>query len=302
MFGFGRNSHKTEKSRKSFSSQLFEAVFIILPIAFLIRTFGYGLYQVPSGSMETTMLVGERFFADKFSVLFWAPKHGDIISFNNATFDYSKNKLVSLLQQYVWGPENITKRVIGMPGDEIKGLIEENKPVIYLKKNGESEFKKLEESYINKYPLIAVSKPGTSSSIKYKSYDPKVSLENQPFYRIDQAEVTLAEKIAPLRGVATIMQPGSVLQGRSKNFDIFEIKLADDEYWVMGDNRLNSYDSRVWGPLKKHLIHGKIVYRLWSLDSDDNEAWWNFWIFDLIKHPIDFCKRVRWNRCFEVLK
>ncbi|MDZ4123965.1 MAG: S26 family signal peptidase, partial [Hydrogenophaga sp.] len=52
-------------------------IFIILLVIFLIRTFGFGLYQVPTGSMETTMLVGERFFADKFTPLFRPIKQGD---------------------------------------------------------------------------------------------------------------------------------------------------------------------------------------------------------------------------------
>ena len=61
----------------------------------------------------------------------------------------------------------------------------------------------------------------------------------------------------------------------------------------MGDNRLGSYDSRGWGPLdtNKVLIHGKIKFRIWSLDT--NYGWP---IFDLLKHPIDFWSRVRWRR------
>lgn len=302
MFGFGRKSHHAVKPKKSFKSQLFEAVFIILPIAFLIRTFGYGLYQVPTGSMETTMLVGERFFADKFSVLFWQPKYRDIISFNNATFPYSKNKLVELWQQYVWGPENITKRVIGMPGDQVKGVIEDGKPVIYLKKKGESELKKLDEPYVNKYPLIAVRKTSSKRPFDYRSYDPSVSFENQPFYKMTASEVKLGEKVSEFYGMPPLKEPASLFMDNGTNRDIFDVKLANDEYWVMGDNRLNSHDSRVWGPLKKKLIHGKIVYRLWSIDSSGDDAWWNFWIFDLIKHPINFWKSIRWSRCFEVLR
>lgn len=42
----------------------------------------------------------------------------------------------------------------------------------------------------------------------------------------------------------------------------FEITLAGDEYFVMGDNRLESFDSRSWGPLKKEYILGKPILRL----------------------------------------
>ena len=76
--------------------------------------------------------------------------------------------------------------------------------------------------------------------------------------------------------------------------DEFSVILGPDEYWVMGDNRRNSSDSRVLGPIKEKHIHGRIVFRIWSIDSD--EAWW---ILDLLKHPIDFWHRVRWNRFFQ---
>jgi len=76
--------------------------------------------------------------------------------------------------------------------------------------------------------------------------------------------------------------------------DIFDIYLKDNQYWVMGDNRCGSEDSRFWGPLDGSQIHAKIVFRIWSIDS--NSSWW---IFDLLRYPIDFFKKVRWSRCVQ---
>ena len=268
-----------------------ELIFIVIPIAFTIRTFIFGLYQVPSGSMETTLLVGERFFADKLSYWFTKPKRGDIIAFNDPKYPYSNNQIVKLWQKYFsWNVSNWTKRVIAIPGDHIKGTIENGTPVIYL--NG----KKLDESeYVNKYPLIATSvNPyylnGELIKFHFKSYDPNLPYDKQPFYNIDKENIILdvITKKPIIRWPYTPNEGGS---------DIFEYKLGPNEYFVRGDNRKNSSDSSCWGLLNGELIHGKIVFRIWSMDTD--EPWL---LIDLIKNPIKFWKKVRWSRCLNLIK
>ena len=293
------------KKNKSYYEQAIELIFIIIPVAFFIRTVFYGLYQVPTGSMETTMLVGERFLADKFTVLFKEIERGMIISFNDPIFPYSTNPVVKLWQEYVWGPANWTKRVIGIPGDCVRGRMEEGHPVVYLKKKGESEYKKLDEPYLNKYPLIPIWN-GPALGLEYinnkifndyfswRSYDSKFSYADQPFYVETDEQVKKGKYYAKELLHETIREPGTPYMHEGRNLDIYDFELKENQYWCMGDNRLNSFDCRAWGPLKRSFIHGRIVFRIWSLDSPN--AWW---ILDLIKHPIDFWKQIRWSRCWE---
>ncbi len=45
--------------------------------------------------------------------------------------------------------------------------------------------------------------------------------------------------------------------------DDVRLRLSDTEYFVMGDNRLHSSDSRRWGPVNQSLISGRALVRLW---------------------------------------
>ncbi len=320
-----------EKKQQGFLSSVVEFIFLLM-IVFFIRTFFFGLYQVPTGSMETTMLVGERFFADKFSYNFRKPRHGEIVAFNDPEFIYSENALINLFQRYVWGPSNWTKRVIGVPGDVLLGVVEDGKPIIY--RNGE----RLSEPYINKYPLIRSWKHDLNDIFKNigldlqkmsqgrridrewadrymsqrlsqelgapRSYDPSRSYDQQEFYRLKEDRIYKDEGGNPditVPGVPLFSTEQRTTPDQSHNnwnrSDIFFVRLAEGEYWCMGDNRLGSHDCRFFGPIQEHQIHGRIVFRIWSVDSD--ESWW---IVDLIKHPIDFFKRVRWNRFLQVIQ
>lgn len=291
-----------KKPNKSTIEQWIETIVIVVPIAFLIRTFGYGLYQVPSESMEKTMLVGERFIADKLTVWFQPIRHGDIISFDDPTYAYSKNSVINLWQRYVWGPSNWTKRVIGIPGDHIQGKIENGKPVVY--RNGQ----KLDESYVNQYPLIHLWRHFTPSSqdlylgnydTALRSFDPERPFDKQPFYKINPKMIMNPQFFSRQRSDyvfndthrCVLTYPDVPLANGN---DVFDVHLGPHEYWAMGDNRKGSYDSRGWGKLDGKLIHGKIKFRLLSIDSDDS-----WLILDLIKHPIDFWKKIRWSRCMQ---
>ena len=48
--------------------------------------------------------------------------------------------------------------------------------------------------------------------------------------------------------------------GETSDYD--KVTLEDDEYFILGDNRLISKDSRYFGPIKENEIKGKIVFRV----------------------------------------
>lgn len=53
--------------------------------------------------------------------------------------------------------------------------------------------------------------------------------------------------------------------GQTDDYD--KITLKDDEYFILGDNRPISKDSRYFGPVKEDEIIGKIIFRLWPINK-----------------------------------
>ena len=64
------------------------------------------------------------------------------------------------------------------------------------------------------------------------------------------------DKIKCVSGVVYINNEEAKVYGKGKTKDFSEIVLGDDEYFVMGDNREDSLDSRYFGPVKKENIIG----------------------------------------------
>ncbi len=305
--------------------QWLEAVIFAGSLVFIIRTYIFGLYHVPTGSAEPTILVGDRLWGNKMIYYFNKIKQGDSVIFDNPKFIYDKSSLLnSFWQKYVGfpipllglgvGPDNWVKRVVAIPGDVIEGRIEDDKTVIY--RNG----KKINETgHVNPYPLICLKKsvgflpfnhigmfsiPSFLVNCKklvFYTYDFSKSFDDQPFYSMSNKDVrrdvdnNLILKYAYSPSYIYDYNTGDI-EGSVDNFG--PIRIPEGKYWVMGDSRKNSEDSRFWGLLDESLIHGRASFIIYSVDSEEV-----LWIFELLKHPIDFwMKSVRWNRFLKWIK
>ena len=69
---------------------------------------------------------------------------------------------------------------------------------------------------------------------------------------------------------------GRILPGKTSVRDnLRPVTVPDDAFFVMGDNRDNSHDSRFWGFVKKSAVTGKAALIYWSWDSENMAIRWN---------------------------
>ncbi len=182
------------KQKPSSLKETIITVFLAILIALGVRTIAYEPFNIPSGSMIPTLLVGDYLFVSKASygysrhslpfslplipgrIFFEEPKRGDVMVFKLPT----DNKT-----DYI-------KRIIGLPGETIR--LELDRVMI--------DGHLLDEEYVR------------GGSARPQSY-------------------------------------------------ALEIALASDEYFVLGDDRSDSWDSRRFGPVRRDLLVGVAWLRYW---------------------------------------
>jgi signal peptidase I len=105
-----------------------KVILAAVAISFILNNFVIVNAQVPTGSMENTVMTKDRVFANRLSYLFSNPQRGDIV-----VFPFPDDESVNYL-----------KRIIGLPGDTVE--IKDGK--VYINNSKES----LKEDYLKEKP------------------------------------------------------------------------------------------------------------------------------------------------------
>lgn len=254
------------KKLYTFSNSWTGTVVIVLLIIFFVAQ----AFVIPSGSMKRSLLIGDHLFVKKFSYgtpvphLPWVevpvlpdffgnghliegprPERGDIV-----VFRYPRDPKI----HYV-------KRCIGVGGDEI--LYQDK--ALYLRPHEGDAFMKANypaEKLVTLGGKLWVKNPlvGRYSGI---SYDEHVDLFTQMALHLMANDLS--------------MRPALVedlpLRNDGLNFNAFYYKVPHDEFFMVGDNRDHSNDSRFWGSVPYKHIVGKPWFIYFSWDDDYVIRW-----------------------------
>ena len=97
------------------------------------------------------------------------------------------------------------------------------------------------------------------------------------------------------------LEPASTSQ-EVTSFDVRErygpVRVPDGQYFVMGDNRDNSQDSRYWGFLPRDYIKGRALMIYWSYDAGPDQNAQDNTIARVVSVITHFFTRTRWERIF----
>lgn len=211
------NNDKKPRIFIRFSTYL-GSFFPVLLFVFVLRSFIFEPFQIPSGSMIPTLKIGDYILVNKFSYglrfpvtrfKFFDlgyPERGDVMVF---TPPHDKRYFI--------------KRVLGLPGDKI--MIKNN--ILYL--NG---------SQVD-YTFL-------SEDTKNKGY----IIENEI-----------------LDGVKHLVRKRKIPTSLGENYSTV---VPPKHYFMVGDNRDNSSDSRMWGAVPEANIVGKaiLIWMSWSSFSE----------------------------------
>jgi signal peptidase I len=270
---FNRNGHekktlppvKPQGPPKSVWRDYFESAVVTVIMALFGMTFIVQAVKVPTGSMQNTITIGDHLLVNKF---IFAPgeslpflpqreiRHGDIIVFKYPGNPYDPKRDDRVDNRPIF--TNYVKRVIGLPGDRIR--IQGNSVLV----NGQvvPEHRIVARDHNRKDPLEIIESPPRKPGELYDVYyRPGPEDDNQEY---------------------------DAFQGKD------ELVVPEGKYFVMGDNRNNSEDSRYWGFVPRDLVIGRAMFVYWSYDESAPPSGYGI--------LVDFFVNTRWSRTGTLVK
>lgn len=246
----GRGKAKTKSTAREYA----EAIGVAILLALVIRTFIVQAFKIPSGSMLPTLEIGDHILVNKF---LYGPR------FEVPLTNYSFGRLPGLSRPergdvvvFVF-PEDkskdFIKRIVGLPGETIE--VRNRKVFINGEPYGDphSHFLGARGGLLRgSIPPVYIGRAGDRVEVTNGS----VLVNGAPMPLPDQQLFR--------------RQYGSIIGDQTQG----PVTVRENYYFMMGDNRDNSQDSRVWGPVAESALKGKAFVIYWSWAGQDRWVRW----------------------------
>ncbi|MFO1326877.1 MAG: signal peptidase I [Rubrivivax sp.] len=204
-------------------------LFPVILVVFLLRSFLFEPFKIPSGSMVPTLLVGDLILVNKYHYGVRLPVINKKIVDNNPV----QRGDVMVFRYPVDPRQDYIKRVVGIPGDEV--------------------------TYANQTLSINGQKVPTTAQGEFYDED---SLRYSPQFSEKLGAVEHRILVEPRRQAYYGPDPKAFPMAENCRYsgEGVTCKVPPGHYFMMGDNRDNSQDSRFWGFVPDENIVGKAFF------------------------------------------
>jgi len=292
--------NKINPDKPKFNLEYFiRAIFIALVAALFIKMFFIEADVIPTTSMENTLLAGDFIIVNKAAYAISTPRVIPLTTILIPHFKIittAKPKLNDVIVfKFPGNPDEIQpedeidfiKRVIGLPGDTlqiINKLVYVNNKKISVPADAVLSQSEILGQNVSDKRIYPHGKKWNSDN-----YGPVVIPKTGMNINLNPKNIRDWELVIDReQGSKAVSIEGSVIT--INGVPVREYRFTKNYYFVMGDNRDNSMDSRYWGFLPENNIIGKalIVYWSWELPVS------------LQSIPV-FYHSIRWERIFKII-